>query len=276
MSSSTGMTGFGWRSPSPGAILPRSVSLALWLPRASARTGTTAQALRSVTQDDEPHGVSGLMEGTLVGLIEAWHGRVLACVALCPTPGDVSSVPHEVADVGADAGEVVLVRLGGGVPVNVALIPQVEQFGSHLEPGWHVRWEVREVSAWELQVLGATGSLRDADQELRRAMGEVTEALLTLDIAKSSPQFADIVDILRDPVDLTGFVPADVSPRSLRVLELAARLRAVVDIASHDDGGALTAAAATQRQQALRSLDARARRAMEAATLLSPLVPSPL
>jgi hypothetical protein len=53
---------------------------------------------------------------------------------------------------------------------------------------------------------------------------------------------------------------------------LSARLRAIVDIARFDDGGALSSAVADRRLALLRQVDATARRAMEAAALTSPLV----
>lgn len=258
---------------SEGAVVvPRSVSLALWLPRVCAAPARMGDALRGVVGDDEPHQVRGLVSGSLAQVLTGWAHRVAACVAVCPVPGDVSSVPASVAPHATEAGEAVLVRLAGPSPANVALIPQVEQFGSAIEPGWSVVWDAVDVpEGWELQVMGACGSIADADRQLRAGMHEVTEALLTLDVARSAPWFADVVDTLRDPVDLSLVVPPDMSARVVSVLERAARLRTVVDVATRDEGGAVSASAAASRRAVLRTLDERARRAMEAATLLSPL-----
>jgi hypothetical protein len=135
-----------------------------------------------------------------------------------------------------------------------------------------VVWDAVDVpEGWELQVMGACGSIADADRQLRAGMHEVTEALLALDVARSAPWFSDVVDTLRDPVDLSLVVPPDMSVRVVSVLERAARLRTVVDVATRDEGGAVSASAAASRRAVLRTLDERARRAMEAATLLSPL-----
>jgi len=56
-------------------------------------------------------------------------------------------------------------------------------------------------------------------------------------------------------------------PRRSRVLALAARLRAVVEVATADDGGAVNLWQADQRSAALRHIERAARRAVCAATI---------
>ena len=62
-------------------------------------------------------------------------------------------------------------------------------------------------------------------------------------------------------------MPPELDGRRLRVLVSAARLRAIVELATADDGGAINLWQADQRSTALREVDRAARRAMSAATI---------
>ena len=69
--------------------------------------------------------------------------------------------------------------------------------------------------------------------------------------------------------DVMNTIPTAESNRlfeeSLRVLSLAARLRAIVALVTADDGGAVNLWQADQRSTALREIDRSARRAMSLA-----------
>lgn len=252
--------------------LPRSVHLALWLPHLQGSVGQVERAAAAIQGEDEPHTVTvdddvpGLADATLPGLLTAWgHGTPSVC-AVVPVPGDVAGVPAEVTAEAVDAGECVLVGTPAG---NFAAVPRVEAFGSAVEPGHLVEWRVRRVPPWSMGVLGALGSLADAERELRAALITATEALDALAVARWRPDAADALAALRSAPD-TAHLPRDLDQRRARVLALAARLRAVIDLATADDGGAVNLWQADQRTAALRHVDHAARHALCAATLITP------
>lgn len=250
--------------------LPRSAVLALWL-GAAPGPGLTARALRGVQGDDEPHDVLDTATDERLALDEArraWPSSGLDVVALVPAPGDASGVPAAVAAAALEARELVLVRAGGRA---FALVPEVRAFGSALEPGHLVTWHRTEVDDWLLGVQ-ALGSLEDADRGLRRGLADVTDALVRLDVAHWDDEHADRVVALRDAALPTWRLPDRLDPRRGRILASAARLRAIVDLAARDDGGAVNLWQADQRTAALRDVDRLARRALAAATFAGPAV----
>lgn len=279
MSSSTSPLSRPFRSDDPGAILPRSASLALWLPHVSSQPFLTSAALSSIYQQDEPHTVTGGI-GDLDALFSLCAGQIIAACAAFPVPGDVASVPFLATAAAVEAEEAVLFRLARPVPLDPeqppsamwALVPEITEFGSHVERGYLVSWQLVGIGPWEHQILGTAGSLADAAQHLRSGLIYATEALTSLDVAQWREEHSELIELLRDPVELTGFIPANLSARQTHVLQQAARLRAIVDIARFDEGGAINTWQADQRLGALREIDGVARRAMTAATLFSGLV----
>lgn len=278
--------------PDPGAIVPRSASLALWL-WATVRPEDAAAAVRTVVDDDEPHRLvevppDGLPAADLEELFTVWAGRVRSAAAIFPGPGDAMGAPAPISPLAIDAEECVLVTVAvdappvpGGVVVppgpdapehleHWALVPEVERFGSVLEPGHLVTWTVARVDRWEHRTLGVVGTLDDAQRQLRLGLREATEALMELDVSRWREDAAGVIASLREPVDLRSVLPRDVDARRAEVFQSAARLRAIVDLATADDGGAVNLWQADQRSTALREVDRAARRAMSAATLHVP------
>ena len=248
--------------------LPRSVLLALWLQGVGTGSGPLQRALAAVQGDDEPHEVSagddaGLAGDALADLFTAWASGARDVAAVLPAPGDLAGVPAAVSRAAVDAGECVLVRTAAG---SFAAVPTVEEFGSALEPGHLVRWEVTTVPDWRTALLASLGSLADAERELRLALISATEALASLDVARWRPDAADAIAALRSDTGLRWPVPPELDGRRVRVLASAARLRAIVSLATADDGGAVNLWQADQRSTALREVDRAARRAMSAAT----------
>ncbi|WP_298460119.1 hypothetical protein [uncultured Cellulomonas sp.] len=248
--------------------LPRSVLLALWAHGVGAGAGPLQQALAAVQGDDEPHTVrvgegAEPSEDGLAGLLAAWAGGPREVAAVLPAPGDLSGVPAAVSRLSVDAGECVLVHAAAG---SFAAVPVVEEFGSALEPGHLVTWEVRAVPDWRTSLLGVLGTLADAERELRLALISATEALASLDVARWRPDAAEAIAALRSEVGPGWPVPGSLDGRRVRVLASAARLRAIVALATADDGGAVNLWQADQRSTALREVDRAARRAMAAAT----------
>lgn len=243
----------------PGPLtLPRSVRLALWLP-----SGDVARATAAVQGVDEPH------EG-LADVLRAWSGADAVVAAALPVPGDPGPVPADVAAAAQDAGECVLLERRGpaGVATAAAVaVPDVEQFGSALEPGWHVAWHLVDVEPWSTRFLGTVGSLPEAEQDLRTGLQRATEALASLDVARWREDAAEAIGHLRGDGALDADLPPGLAGRRVRVLGMAARLRAIVDLAAVDDGGAVNLWQADQRTAALRDVDRLARRALASATL---------
>jgi hypothetical protein len=261
--------------------LPRSVLLALWLGSGTGSERDVEHAVRAVQDDDEPHEVAGLeptddaaareaaareADGASSGvgpLVAAWCDADTV-VALLPEAGRAGAVPAEVSHAAVEAGECVLVERGERA---FAAVPDVRRFGSDLEPGHLVRWDVREVEPWRTRVLGAVGTVEDAERDLRAALLTGTEALDSLDVASWREDAADAIARLRAPVDLRGHAPEGLDPRRARALSQAVRLRTIVELATQDDGGAVNVWQSDQRGAALRSVGGAARRALEAATL---------
>ncbi|WP_344249538.1 hypothetical protein [Isoptericola hypogeus] len=246
--------------------LPRSVVLALWLGSVGAAPGLV---VRSVQDDDEPHTVtglpgsaSGLGDAGLKELVASWSAGPREVCALLPAPGDPGGVPAAANPGATDAGECVVVTTPAG---SFAAVPEVTAFGSALEPGHLVRWEVVPVPAWSTLVAGALGSLADAERELRTNLVVATDALDTLDVARWRDDAADAIERVRRTTTAGWPVPT-LDGRRARVLQLATKLLAIVDLATADDGGAVNLWQSDQRSTALREVERTARHALSAAT----------
>lgn len=277
--------------------MPRSATLALWLPRltdpaggstAGSRDGGAevapellARALAAVRAEDEPHTVrlgSDSSEVPLAEVVRSWAPRVSHVTALFPVAGDVAGVPAAASVAAVDAEECVLVTLrAGSTPGSPqddrtgtgetwALVPLVTPFGSVIERGYLVTWEALRVPPWRSLVLAAVGDLREAERELRSVLVQATEALDALDVASWSDDARSVLEGLTGYRALADVVPEDLDQRRARVLSESARLRYIIDVATRDDGGAVNLWQADQRSAALRHVDRVARRAMAAAT----------
>ena len=249
--------------------LPRSVHLAVWLPNLHGSAGQLARAVAAIEGDDEPHRVvSDDVEAPgdgLADLLDAWSPDLTSVVAVLPIPGDAAGVPAEASAEAVEVGEGVLVTTRDG---SFIALPEIEEFGSAQETGHLVTWRLRSVQSWTLGVLGAVGSVADAESELRTALLTATEALDSLDVAQWHPDAADVISSLRSPVDPAWQLPPELDSRRARVIALAARLRVIVELATTDSGGAVNLWQADQRAAALRHIGDAARRAMSAATLV--------
>jgi hypothetical protein len=257
--------------------LPRSVLLALWAGRVGAGSGPLQEALDAVQGEDEPHTVrlgdgADVSDEGLAGLLAAWCSGPREVAAVLPAPGDLAGVPAAVSRLSVDSGECMLVHAAAG---SFAAVPAVEAFGSVYEPGHLVTWEVRAVPDWRTRLLGTIGSLADSERDLRLALISATEALTSLDVARWRPDAAEAIASLRSDSPMHWHLPAGLEGRRLRVLVTAARLRAIVALATSDDGGAVNLWQADQRSTALREVDRAARRAMSAATATPAQGPEP-
>lgn len=271
-------------------MLPRSVLLALWLaedPTASGAgpggAGRVQAALEAVQGEDEPHRVvvgedaglpdlpvsaatgadPGATTPGLADLVAAWASGPRAVCAVLPVPGDAAGTPAAVAQHAQGAGEAVLVTTPDG---SWAAVPEVQRFGSVYEPGHLVTWRVLAVPDWEHALVSHLGSLSDAEHDLTRALARATDALVTLDLARWRPEAAEQIAALRSTAHPGWRLPPGTEQRRVRVLTTAVRLRAIVALATADDGAAVNVFQADQRAGALRDVDHAARRAIAVAT----------
>ena len=256
--------------------LPRAALLAAWGGAALAGRVPLDRAVRAIQTDDEPHAVELVGDvplgrcddlGSLVsGLRDL---RVSGLRLVLPAPGDALGLPGPV-DVNTEAietGECVLTV--GGPPL--AMVPSVEEFGSAYDTGYLVTWRVHVSEPLRVTDVG---SLAEAERWLREALLQAAEALGDLDVARWRPDAAGRIGSLRSGRGPTGLLPPDSPPRSTRVLDLAWRVRGIVELASEDDGAAVSGWEATRRAEALRGLDQVGRRALVAAINAS-LEPTP-
>ncbi|NUT93854.1 MAG: hypothetical protein HOY78_17730, partial [Saccharothrix sp.] len=105
----------------------------------------------------------------------------------------------------------------------------------------------------------------EAEHGLASAMREAATALITLDVARHRPNVREeIADLSSAHTKLSW--PTGMPPRTLRVLQRAAEVAAILQVAASDaPGGALSASAQTARDEALRPLSEAVRRARLAA-----------
>ncbi len=236
------------------------MTLALWLQSGASRVDRAAAAVQG---EDEPHRVVGHQARTLDELVARWLRGPRTVAAVLPVPGDPIGTPAVVAADAVLAGECLLVRTPHGA---WAAVPQVERFGSPLEPGHQVTWQVRPVPDWHTGLVAAVGSLADAERELRAVLARATQTLDTLDVAHWGPGADAAVAAVRDSAP-PWRLPPGLEPRRLRVLTAATRVHTIAELARADDGAAVTVWQADQRSTALRDVHRASRRAIVAATL---------
>ncbi|MGQ7351179.1 hypothetical protein ACUN7V_10995 [Quadrisphaera oryzae] len=269
--------------------LPRSARLAAWGSALLSGRTDPATAVRAVVGSDEPHGVTGgeplpgwqdtgpagspgapgdpggaPLAQLFAGLASA--GARCLRVAL-PAPGDPAGLPGpaEFSAEAVEAGEAVLVDgellLLDGVG-RLGLVPHVSWFGSAWEPGAEVTWRV--FPTWSPKAPDGT-TLADADRSLRTGLTEATRVLAGLDVARWRDDAADRITAVRDGALATSELPPGCPDRAVRVVASAARVRAIVELASEDDGAAVSSSEALERARSLREVDGVARRALAVA-----------
>jgi hypothetical protein len=253
------------------AGLPRSALLGAWGTAALRGVTNVGDAVRAVQGDDEPHTLV-LADDPLVrpcddlaSLLDALRAAGTTGLRLVlPVPGDLTGLagPAEVNAEAVAVGECLLTV--GGAPL--ALVPIVEGFGSALEPGHLVAWWVHDANLPP----EATATLGDVERQLREVLMSATRRLGGLDVADSGlgrdrPELLDRLADVRHGSGPCAQLPSGLPPRSLRVLDLAWRIRMIVELAAEDDGGAVSGWEATRRSEALRELEHAGRLAMVAA-----------
>ncbi|GAB2673648.1 hypothetical protein [Thalassiella azotivora] len=266
-------------APAPDAVAPGTVASDAVTP--SAATSAVTGLRRPLPAAPDP----ARPDEALTALVR-WAASPdrLATVVL-PVPGHALGLPGPPSlNVAAlDAGECVLVHpldargaargpvpgpasgaggTAGGAAGGAGLVPEVEEFGSWLEPGASVTWRVHAANPRRVTDLG---SLSEAERALREALVTSTEVIAGLDVERWRPDAADRIAAIRDGGLDRRVVPPGTPGRALRVLATAARVRAVVELAREDDGAAVSGWQADRRSHALREVDQVARRALVAA-----------
>jgi hypothetical protein len=234
------------------AALPDSVRLSLWFSAWCEGLVSLDATRDAVVGGDAAHDVVGLPErDESVPLILALGAlraeRATGAGVALPVPGDPVGLggPAPFNVEALDRGEAVVLT-----GVDLGLVP--------VRAGAGVVWRCLPASS-RRQV----PDLTEADTGLRAALPRAADELAALDVARWRPEVADELMALRRTDELP--VPEGTSPRAQRMVALATRCRRIVELALADDGGAVTAAEADRRREALVPLDRAARRALVAA-----------
>jgi hypothetical protein len=180
-----------------------------------------------------PASLLGVLRRTGVG-----EGRLVM-----PVPGDVRGLggPSAFATEALRAGEAVV--LG-----NLGLVP--ERIGSATDNGI-LRWTVLDVPQATPQ---PNVPLGEAEHELTGAMRVAAGMLIELGVAKQREGVREELQA-RVAERTKSSWPAGMPPRAIRVLQRAAEVSAILELAMEDEpGGALSASAALKRAEALRPL----------------------
>jgi len=268
--------------------LPRSAVLAAWTGAVIAGRADVADAVAAVTGDGEHDVVRAEVDETLLAatgltlpdpaylsdllvLLRAAAETAPPTVRVAmPAPGDALGLPRATGLLGwaCDAGEAVIIeRIAiGPQPWGMALVPEVTEFGSELEPGVSVSWQVwtTEGEASGARPYDAPGSVAEADLGLRTALHDVTRTLERLEVAAWRPPDEDALAAITAAGQLPP-LPSTLAGRSRAMLASAAQVLAIVAAAAAEPGGAVTGHQIGRRAQELTGAARAARRAIEAA-----------
>ncbi|MPV49854.1 MULTISPECIES: hypothetical protein [unclassified Pseudactinotalea] len=242
--------------------LPRSVVAATWIAHSDPRGDWLAPAVEAISGDDEPHRTTG--SEPLAALLSRFAAAHVRSPVLAPLP-----VPHDPAGIGGPAG-IAAVDAGECLvcPAALVAVPEVLAFGSALEPGAIVTWEVFEQPSNPPLATPADGRRMVAE-----ALVVAVDALESVDVARWRPEAAEDIAALATnevPASIEAVLPGQLDRRRRELLGRAARLEAIADLALADDGAAVNVWQADQRGAALRHVVTAARTAMVAASTFGP------
>jgi hypothetical protein len=169
-----------------------------------------------------------------------------------PVPGDVRGLGGNgpLSKCALRAGQAAVLP-----EVGVGLVPALVADGV-------MRWTVFDLPS---APGGEYVPIGEAEHGLASAMREAATALVTLDVARHRPNVrAEIAELSAEHTKVDW--PAGMPARSLRVLQRAAEVAAILAVAASDaPGGAVSATATRARDEALRPLSEAVRRARLAA-----------
>lgn len=248
---------------------PRAGRLAAWGNALFAGLVSPDDAAQRAVGPDTVHRVTGLPGETgPVGLTLALGRlRSLGVVGLriaLPAPGHPLGLsgPPEFNAAALAAGEAVLAS-GWGPVTGLGLVPEVSEAGPAGDVLAEVVWRclpVRQAPPADVPSLG------EAERELAEVLREATEALTALDVAGAGPVAMARLEAYRARSGPRELLAPGYPARAVRVLELAQRVGALVEIASgSEESGAVSAAQLAERDRLLRPVERAARRARVAA-----------
>jgi hypothetical protein len=252
---------------------PRSGRLAAWGNALIAGMASPDDAARKVVGADAGHRITGLpgddeaAVSLAFGLPRLRSLGVRGLRLALPVAGHPLGLtgPAAFNELALEAGEAVLTAGGPAL----GLVPEATVIGAAGEASTAVVWRclpIRDAPPADVP------TLPEAERELKEALREATEELLRLDVAGSGPGAQAALDAYRTRRTRSVLAPG-YPPRAVRVLELAQRVAALVDIAAGrhsggpgmEHGGALSASQMAARSEVLRPLERTARRAQVAA-----------
>ena len=231
--------------------LPAAGRLAAWGTAALLGAESPDVAADAVGGPTDPvHRVAGLPGESEPVTLPYVMGRLRALGAtglrlVLPRPGDVAGLPGPPEfNAEALAAAAAVVTTGA---TNLALLPVAR-----------AQWSAHRVDPDHRTPL----PLRAAEQELGRAIREGAAELTRLDVAAWDPAAAEVLE--RGP-SRPQALPRSAGGEAHRLLALALRIAAVVEVAAASEGRTLTGAEVGARARVLRDLDDAARHAVEAA-----------
>jgi hypothetical protein len=224
--------------------IPRAARVSLWLGAWLRGAATPDDLLASL--GPEVHVFLGLGDDPVsaveaLGLIRRRRSRVALALTAAGDPLGLAGPPAFNA-AAMDIGEAVLLPGAG-----LGLIPVVV--------GGAVEWRCRTAAA------PAPLDVRETRQHLRATLREVTEVLVDLQIATWSHEIPDLLINDRDPVP----VPTDLPSQDVETIGSAGRCLDIVAAAAQIEPGTVSAWERARFEEAIRRLDASARRALVAA-----------
>lgn len=245
---------------------PRSGRLTAWGNALLAGLAAPDDVAERITAHDAVHRIADLPgEHAPVGLtLGLGRLRALGVTGLrlaLPVAGHPLGLsgPPEFNARAMNAGQAVI-TVG---TVSLGLVPEVHEAGPagdvHVEVEWRCQ-PVRDTPPADVPSLG------EAERELAEALRDATDALARLDVAGAGPSAQAALEAYRARADRGREVLAPgYPPRAVRVLELAQRVAALVDIAADGHGAAISASQIAARAELLRPVERTARRAQVAA-----------
>src|ERR687891_704522 len=238
--------------------LPRSVRFAAWATMWFEGRCDAQEVVDRVRGDDEPHELEGSPSpDSLSHVLLFWRGSGARGVsAALPQPGDPFGLagPLSLTESAVAAGEAVI-----AVGAPYALVPRVTAFGPPGDQGHFVAWVWHEASPPP-----SGPSIAQADRELNEALLAAGRVLADLDVPAWRPEVAQLLDDVRAG-RASAPLPHGYSQEAQALAARSARLWTIAEFALADDGGAVTAAEASARRDALRQLEQAARHGLTAA-----------
>lgn len=222
-------------------------SLTVWAARHEvvAADDTVAEALRLPAWPLSPAPPAQLLAALRKG------GARTATLAL-PAPGDVRGLggPGPLVDAALDTGEATLFADTG-----IGVVP---------------RAVADDVLRWTVYPLARNAPLEhvgigEAEHELTEAVRTSAATLAALDVARDRSDAHDALKAHLRGIPRSAW-PSGMPGRSLRVLQRATEIAGILELANADDpGGAISAASAARRAEALRPIAGAVRNARSAA-----------